>query len=187
MLTFNHESIRSQGAMADRVTSRSLTTLLNYVIQASGERRDHGRRGYIVSLPVISRPGIDITSYWEIHGHDGGGRVEVSVRVLDRAKVVNRPGGWRWEDLSLPFFISWGRKALNREVFETSIEPLLSMVVGHADYISHLLLLIVISPLFTDHFLHTYYKYVCVLSMAKISCVYGWPTLYRECIEWPPC
>ena len=64
---------------------------------------------------------------------------------------------------------------MNREVFETSIEPLLSKVVGHADYISHLLLLIVISTLFTDHFLHTYYKYVCVLSMAKISCVYGWP------------
>ena len=40
--------------MADRVTSRSLTTLLNYVIQAFGERRDHGRGG-----PVISRPGID--------------------------------------------------------------------------------------------------------------------------------
>ena len=58
LLTFNHESIRSQGAMADRVTSRSLTTLLNYVIQAFGERRDHGRGG-----PVISRPGIDITSY----------------------------------------------------------------------------------------------------------------------------
>ena len=31
--------------MADRVTSRSLTTLLNYVIQAFGERRDHGRGG----------------------------------------------------------------------------------------------------------------------------------------------
>ena len=58
--------------MADRVTSRSLTTLLNYVIQAFGERRDHGRGG-----PVISRPGIDITSYWEVHGHDRGGRVGV--------------------------------------------------------------------------------------------------------------
>ena len=156
--------------MADRVTSRSLTTLLNYVIQAFGERRDHGRGG-----PVISRPGIDITSYWEIHGHDRGGRVEVSVRVLDRAKVVNRPGGWRWEDLSLPFFISWGRKALNREVFETSIEPLLSMVVGHADYISHLLLLIVISTLFTDHF------YTHIISM----CVYWVWLRYLVCMGGP--